>query len=42
MTARQWHAMFETFRTVARAAQAAQHIKKLEISRKNHGIRHSA
>ena len=41
MTAKQWNAMFETFRIAARAAQAAQHIKKLEGSRKNHGIRHS-
>jgi DNA-binding MarR family transcriptional regulator len=41
MTAKQWHAMFETFRTTARAARAAQHDKKLEGSRKNHGTRHS-
>ena len=41
MTAKQWNAMFETFRTVARAAQVAQHVKKLEGSRKNHGSRRS-
>ena len=41
MTAKQWNAMFETFRIAARAAQAAQHVKKLEGSRKNHGTGHS-
>ena len=41
MTAKQWNAMFETFRIAARAAQAAQLVKKSEGSRKNHGTGHS-
>jgi DNA-binding MarR family transcriptional regulator len=41
MTAKQWQTMFETFRTVARAAQSTPRFKKPDISRKNHGTRHS-
>jgi DNA-binding MarR family transcriptional regulator len=33
MTARQWNTMFETFRTVARAAQAAQNSRRSGVSR---------
>jgi hypothetical protein len=37
MTAKQWHAMFEAFRTAARAAQSARPFKKANPERKNHG-----
>jgi hypothetical protein len=33
MTATQWNTMFETFRTVARAAQAAQNSRRSGVSR---------
>ena len=39
MTAKQWHTMFETFRTAARAAQVAPRFKKPAGGRKNHGSR---
>ena len=42
MTARQWNAMFEAFRTAARAAQVAAHrSKKANGERKNYGSRTS-
>ena len=42
MTAKQWHAMFESFRTAARAAQSARRFKKANPERKNHGSRTSS
>ena len=42
MTAKQWHAMFEAFRTAARAAQSAQRFKKPNPERKNYGTRTSS
>ena len=41
MTAKQWNAMFEAFRTAARAARAAQRFKKANGARKNYGMRSS-
>jgi DNA-binding MarR family transcriptional regulator len=41
MTANQWNAMFDAFRIAARAAQAAQRLKKANGRRKNYGTRTS-
>jgi DNA-binding MarR family transcriptional regulator len=41
MTAKQWTAMFDAFRTAGRAAQGAQRFKKANGERKNDGTRTS-